>query len=133
MRLSAKGFQIELDNYRLGLQTILPGYLNGTYTDEALTDEIALVLHSRDWLESALAAIPRYAREHLAAIEALDRRLLTLKDKLLERAPFYATFRNQTPRPRSHWWYYLDKVAARPSHLPDLDSQVEFWLPLATQ
>lgn len=133
MKFTTKDFQIELENYRLGLQTVLPSYVNGIYTDQALTDEIALVLHSRDWLESALAAIPRYAREHLAAIEALDQRLLALKDKLLERAPFYPTFRKQAPRPRSHWWYYLDKVVTRPAHLPDRSSQIEFWLPLATQ
>lgn len=132
MTFSPEDFQIELQNYQLGLQTILPGYLAGRYTDQALTDEVALVLHSRDWLEAALAAIPRYAHEHLAEIEALDWRLLASKDALLERVAFYVTFRKQAPRPRSHWWYYLDKIITEPAHFAERGSQVEFWLPLAT-
>ena len=132
MNFTQEDFQIELENYRLGLQTILPAYLDKNYTDQALVDELALVLHSRDWLESALAAAPRYTREHLAEIEALDRCLLALKDKLLASAPFYPSFRQQAPRPHSHWWYYLDQIVTHPDRFPDRSSQGEFWLPLAS-
>jgi hypothetical protein len=128
MNISTTDFQIELENYQTGLQTILPSYLNGTYTDDAFLDELALVLQSRDWLESALAAAPRLAHEHLVTIELLDRDLLTIKDQLLEKASsFYQTFRQQAPRPRSHWWYYLDTIIAQ---FNSPSKQIEFWLPL---
>jgi hypothetical protein len=128
MNISTTDFQIELENYQTGLQTILPSYLNGTYTDDAFLDELALVLQSRDWLESALAAAPRLAHEHLATIESLDQDLLTIKDQLLEKASsFYQTFRQQAPRPRSHWWYYLDTIIAQ---FNSPSKQIEFWLPL---
>lgn len=129
MNISQTDFQIELENYQTGLQTILPSYLDGSYTDDAFLDELALVLQSRDWLESALAAAPRLAHAHLATIESLDQNLLAIKDQLLQSASsFYQTFRQQAPRPRSHWWYYLDTIIVRSKAS---SQQIEFWLPLA--
>ncbi len=122
-------FQLELQNYQLGLEKVLPDYLAGTYSDGAFVDELTAVLHSRDWLESVLAIAPRYARQYLPEIERLDQHLLMLKDKLLENAPFYLSLRQQSPRPRSHWWYYLDQIATYPLK-PAQSSSAKFWLPL---
>lgn len=130
MNFPVEDFQIELENYRLGVQNILPGYLRAAYQDDALIDELALVLQSRDWLESALAVAPQYVRHHLSDIEAVDQQLLVLKDRLLAQVPLYTSFREQMPRPRSHWWYYLDKIVTE-TQLSAKGKQPAFWLPLA--
>ncbi len=49
-----------LNNYRYGVQKVIPAYLTGKMTDEeACVDELALVLHSRDELEWGFAVSPR--------------------------------------------------------------------------
>ncbi len=60
-------------NYRYGIEKVLPAYLNGSFTDtEALVDEMALILDSRDTLGAALAGAFGLRQSHLQAIDRLD-------------------------------------------------------------
>lgn len=129
MSFSSEEFQIELENYQIGIENILPAYLAESYTDRALADEMALVLHSRDWLEASLASAPRNAQQFLWTIEQLDHHFLMLKETIIQKlGALYPSFRQQMPRPRSHWWYYLDEIIVQPSTSPNGAST--FLLPL---
>jgi len=128
-------FQEALNNYRYGVQQLIPAYLSGQMTDEeAYVDELALVLQSRDELERAFATSPRLWQEYGAQVEELDRRLLAMREAILERTADYATFRRHLPRPRSHWWYYLGEIVSVPLS-PALSSEHPdrlqgYWMPL---
>jgi len=129
--MSAQELALALENYRCGVAEILPNYISGRYVDlEALTDEIALVLDSRDTLAEALAESFRLMPSLLDQIDRLDQQLLKIKDDLLQMAPAYTVFRRQTRPPRNHWWYYLDEIVASP-HLQPVGSSLKgYWLPL---
>lgn len=108
-------FEIVLNNYRNGVQKVIPAYLTGKMADtEAWVDELALVLHSRDELEWAFAISPPLWEAFGTKVEELDRLLLSMKETILTRFPAYTTFRQQFPRPRSHWWYYFDEIVSLP-------------------
>jgi hypothetical protein len=108
-------FEIVLNNYRNGVQKVIPAYLTGKMADpEAWVDELALVLHSRDELEWAFAISPPLWETFGIKVEELDRLLLSMKETILTHFPAYTTFRQQFPRPRSHWWYYLDEIISLP-------------------
>ena len=124
-----------LNNYRYGVQKVIPAYLTGKMTDEeACADELALVLHSRDELELAFAVSPRQWQKYGTQVDELDRLLLAMKETILERMPNYVTFRHQFPRPRSHWWYYFDEIVplpARPSiAFERLTRPKGYWMPV---
>ncbi len=105
--------QSALENYRYGVTEVLPGYISGRFVDiEALTDEIALVLDSRDALAKSLAESLRLMQPYLDEIDQLDQQLLQIKDNLLQLTPAYAVFRHQVRPPRSQWWYYLDEIVS---------------------
>ncbi len=125
-------FRQALENYHCGITEILPGYISGRFVDlEALTDEIALVLDSRDILAEALAESFRLMQPDLDQIDRLDRRLLEMKDDLLGLSSTYTVFRQQVRPPRNHWWYYLDEIVSAPLiPSPEL-SPANYWLPLA--
>jgi hypothetical protein len=123
-------FQPALENYRYGVTKVLPGYVSGRFVDlEALTDEIALILDSRDALAKSLAESFRLMQSCLDEIDQLDQQLLQIKDDLLQLAPAYTVFRNQASPPRSQWWYYLDEIVSTP---PAPSPQVTYWLPLTS-
>lgn len=108
-------FETVLENYRYGVQKVIPAYLTGKMADEeACADELALVLHSRDELEWAFAMSPRLWQKYRAQVDELDRLLLAMKEAILEHIPNYVTFRHQFPRPRSHWWYHFDEIISLP-------------------
>lgn len=106
-------FDITLKNYQDGVQKIIPAYLSGKMADEeAWVDELALVLRSRDELEGVFAASPSFWQTFGPKVEELDQLLLAMKEEILARFPAYTTFRQQFPRPRSHWWYYFDEIVS---------------------
>ena len=125
-------FRQALENYRCGVTQILPSYISGHFADlEALTDEIALVLDSRDILAEALAESFRLMQTDLDQIDRLDQQLLKMKDDLLNLTSAYTVFRQQVRPPRNHWWYYLDEIVSAPlMPSPDL-APTNYWLPLA--
>ena len=128
-------FETVLNNYRYGAQKVIPAYLAGGMADEeAYVDELALMLHSRDELEWAFAVSPRLWQKYGAQVNELDRLLLTMKEVILERIPNYVTFRQQFPRPRSHWWYYFDEIVSLPAK-PAADGErlstpEGYWIPV---
>ena len=125
-------FRQALENYRCGITEILPGYISGRFADlEALTDEIALVLDSRDVLAEALAESFRLMQSDLDQIDQLDQQLLEMKDDLLSLSSAYTVFRQQVRPPRNHWWYYLDEIVSAPFTLSPELSPTNYWLPLA--
>ncbi len=105
--------EMALENYRYGVQKVIPAYLTGKMTDdEAFVDELALVLSSRDEVERLVITTLRLWRDYGQQIDEIDRLFLMLKDAMMQYAPRYRAFREQTPRPRSHWWYFLDEIMA---------------------
>lgn len=109
-------FEMVLNNYRDGVQKIIPAYLTGKMADEeAWADELALVLHSRDELEWAFAISPSLWQKYRVQVDELDRLFLALRETILAHDAHYTTFRQQFPRPRSHWWYYFDEIVALPA------------------
>lgn len=128
-------FKTVLDNYRRGVQKVIPAYLTGRMADEeAYIDELALVLHSRDELEWAFALSPRLWQRYGAQVDELDRLLLTMKEAILEHLPDYVAFRQQFPRPRSHWWYYFDEIVPLPTRTPTSGERPTqprgYWMPV---
>lgn len=127
--------ELMLDNYRYGVQKVLPAYFTGKMADrEASADELALVLHSRDELERAFGASPLLWREYGPRVDELDRLLLAMNETILKHFPEYVTFRRQFPRPRSHWWYYLDEIVPLPTRAPADNSRLAqatgYWMPV---
>lgn len=128
-------FEIALNNYRYGVQEVIPACLTGKMADEeACVDELALVLHSRDELEWAFAVSPRLWRRYGTQVDELDRLLLAMKETILEYIPNYVAFRHQFPRPRSHWWYYFDEImslSARPAISGERPTTLKgYWMPV---
>ena len=128
-------FELALNNYRYGVQKVLPAYLTAKMADrEASVDELALVLHSRDELETAFGASPRLWQEYGPQVDELDRLLLAMSETILNHFPDYVTFRRQFPRPRSHWWYYLDEIVPNPNILLANDRRPTqlpgYWMPI---
>jgi hypothetical protein len=128
-------FEISLNNYRDGVQKVIPAYLTGKLADEeAWADELALTLHSRDELEWAFATSPSLWQEHRVQVDELDRLLLAMKEAILAHWPAYATFRQQFPRPRSHWWYYLDEIVSLPTQPTEAQEHLTttkgYWMPV---
>jgi len=128
-------FKILLDNYRYGVQKVIPAYLTGKMADEeACVDELALVLHSRDELECAFAMSSRLWHKHGTQVDELDRLLLAMKEAILGHIPDYITLRQQFPRPRSHWWYYFDEIVPLPVRVPtgsERPTQPQgYWMPV---
>lgn len=128
-------FKDVLNNYRYGVQKVIPSYLTGKMSDEeACTDELALVLHSRDELEWAFGMSSRLWQKYGAQVDELDRLLLAMKGAILEYIPDYAAFRQQSPRPRGHWWYYLDEIVSLPVGVPTGDERPyqpqRYWMPV---
>lgn len=124
-----------LDNYRYGVQKVIPAYLAGQMGDEeAAVDELALVLHSRDELEWAFATSPGLWQQCRVEVTELDRRLLAMRDAILEYMPYYVAFRRQLARLRSHWWYYLDEILPLPASAPTGEGRPVpspgYWLPV---
>jgi hypothetical protein len=133
--MEQQDFEISLNNYRNGVQKVIPAYLTGKLADEeAWADELALTLHSRDELEWAFAASPALWQAFRTQVDELDRLLLAMKEAILARLPAYATFRQQFPRPRSHWWYYLDEIVSLPAHPTELGERTispqGYWMPV---
>ena len=119
------------ENYRYGIEKVLPAYLNASFTDtEALVDEMALILDSRDALGAALAGAFGLRQSHLQAIDRLDEQFLSLKDQLLNLLPFYERFRQQVQPPRNHWWYYYDQIVSSQPSKPSKQSLPIYWVPL---
>ena len=128
-------FETALNNYRYGVQKVIPAYLTGKMADEeAYADELALVLRSRDELEWASAISPRLWQRYGAQVDELDRLLLAMKEAILERVPDYISFRQQFPRPRSHWWYYFDEIISLPASPSGGDERLAqprgYWMPV---
>jgi hypothetical protein len=128
-------FEISLNNYRDGVQKIIPAYLTGKMADEeACADELALVLHSRDELEWAFAMSSSLWQTYGPQVDELDRLLLAMKDAVLAYVPTYTTFRQQFPRPRSHWWYYFDEIVSLPAQSAVSDETLTipkgYWMPV---
>ena len=130
--MEERDFEISLNNYRDGVQKIIPAYLTGKMVDvEAWVDEFALVLHSRDELEWAFAQSAYVWQTYGTQVDELDRLLLAMKETILAHLPTYTTFRQQIPRPRSHWWYYFDEIVSLPASdsepAPNLKG---YWMPV---
>ena len=128
-------FKTVLDNYRYGVQQVIPAYLTGKMADgEAWVDELALVLHSRDELEWAFAVSPRLWQKYGTQVDELDRLLLAMKETILKHFPDHVTFRQQFPRPRSHWWYYFDEIVPLPARVVTNGEQLAeppgYWMPV---
>ena len=128
-------FEISLDNYRNGVQKVIPAYLSGKLADEeAWADELALTLHSRDEVEWTFATSPSLWQAYRTPVDELDRLLLAMKEAILARWPNYSTFRQQFPRPRSHWWYYLDEIVSLPAQPTEAEERLTtakgYWMPV---
>lgn len=78
-----------------------------------ITDEFILALDERENIERLLRAGNRYLKQRLEQIRATDRALLARRKALLHLAPWYATLRKGRHYPRSHWWWYLDRLDAQ--------------------
>lgn len=134
-KMDERDFNAMLDNYRYGVQKVVPAYLTGKMADtEACADELALVLRSRDELEWAFAASPRLWQQYGPQVDELDRLLLTMQEAILAYVPGYVAFRQQFPRPRSHWWYYFDEIVPLPARAPSSDEHLVpprgYWMPV---
>ncbi len=128
-------FEAALNNYRYGVQKVIPAYLTGKMADqEAYADELALVLHSRDELEWAFAVSPHLWQKYGTQVDELDRLLLAMKEAILEHISDYTTFRQQFLRPRSHWWYYFDEIVPLPVRVPTAGERPiqprGYWMPV---
>ena len=105
-------YKIALDNYIYGVRRVIPGHLTGKFLDqEALADELALVLHARDVLEEGMADLQAENGDCLRQVDEADRLLLLSKDALLANAPYYTSLRRGKETSPDRWWYYLDKVS----------------------
>jgi hypothetical protein len=95
---------------------------------EALVDEIALLLHARDVIESDTAQLRVEDPESLRLVDELDRLLLLSREQLLARVPDFSSFRRHRDIPRQHWWYFLDlitRVQVEEFALPAADREDE--------
>ncbi len=133
--MNRQDLELMLTNYRYGVQKVLPAYFTGKMVDrEALTDELALVLHSRDEIEMAFGASPALWREYGPQVDELDRLLLSMSRTILHHVTEYTAFRQQHPRPRSHWWYYLDEIVPLPARASAGDARqaqpAGYWMPV---
>lgn len=103
--------QIALDNYAYGVRQLIPQYLTGKMKAlESLEDELALILYSRDVIESNIPQLREEDPETLRLVDEYDRLFLLAREPLLAIAPYLATFREGKDISRTHWWYYLDQI-----------------------
>lgn len=103
-------FENNLDNYRWVVEHVIP---RATWREDPdVTDEIPLLLFTRDELRQALQEAPAQFASFLDQIRKLDESLLQQRHAVLE-IPWYAQARRGKHKPKAAWWWCLDELPER--------------------
>lgn len=104
-------FRVELNNYRVGVMTILPDSVEGWRGGES--DDLDITLYARDLIEDALRMGFVELKDYVEEVVSLDNVLLAKRAVLV--AAFspevYRQRREKLREPKSHWWWYLDQLS----------------------
>jgi hypothetical protein len=106
-------FCTELDNYRIGVMTVLPASVADWTGGES--DDLDVALYARDVIEEALRANFAELKDYVQEVVTLDNALLSKRQVLLAAfsPEMYRQRRESLREPKSHWWWYLDQLTER--------------------